>query len=184
MRTLLLTALTISAFAVLTPPVSGQTIKSTTFGLKGGFMMPGTVYTDFGELDSDIGFSLGGFADHTLSEKLYGSAGVDLHSINIGGESEIMLELNLGLKANVSSPAASLAVRPGFSVGYATVTGNEFTDGTQFFIIRGFTELVARRTGSVNYLGEIGIGYATGGNSDVGVDVGPMLLLRGGLQFN
>jgi hypothetical protein len=162
--------------------------KGTVLGIKGGLVLPGTVYIEDFSDDGDISFSLGGFADYALAEKLYGGISLDFHNMSVWDESKIMYDISFVLKAKIFSENSPMTFRPGFSVGYGGIPSFEAdgydVDASSYFVVKGMVEAVMPTSSNLSWLIEAAIiGAPAGGNSDYDVTFGPGFLLRGGIVF-
>jgi len=157
--------------------------KMTTFGVKGGIFSPGTVYVDGNDLDSDMGYLIGGLLDYKLGPKFTGGINFDIGSLSAYDETSTLLMIGFLMKAWIVNEDETYIIRPGFGISYGNLGGNDATDASSHLILNGVAELVLPGE-SMNWLIEIGItGSVDGGNDDVEITYGPGFILRGGLVF-
>lgn len=159
--------------------------RSTTVGLKAGLITSGTIYVEDGEFDSDASYSIGGFLDYRLAPKLFGGISVDAHNISAFDEEKMLVDAELTLKALVAGATGRVAVRPGLGIGYGTVGAiSGVAESSQYLTVRGFAEVLVPLGARSAWLGEVAVlAGPSGGNSDLDITFGPMLLVRGGFVF-
>lgn len=162
--------------------------KPVCYGFKAGLYSPGTYYiTDFsyGEFDTDMGISLGGFLDYKLGEKIVGGLSLDYGSFGVYEESASLIDLSATLKALIYGDNSSIIIKPGFGFGYGNVGGiGSYLEGSSYLLVKGIAEIVFASQGSMSFLVELQIlGALSGGNDDFEMSFGPGFLLRGGIVF-
>lgn len=162
--------------------------KGTVFGVKGGMILPGTIYVDDFSKGGDISFSFGGFVDYSLGEKLYGGISVDVHNMSVYDQSKLLYDISATLKAKIFSPSKPFTFRPGIGIGYGGLPGfkadGEDVDASSYFLVKGMVEFVVHTSNRLSWLVEAAIiGAPSGGNKDYSVTFGPGALFRGGLVF-
>lgn len=174
---------TLLALLVSATSVQAQADKPTIFGVKAGVVGPGCVYVDDSDcFDSSVSYSLGGFVDTRLGEKLLGGIALDLHNGSSADSDfeELIYDLSLNLKADLGE---TTTFRPGFGLGYARsdVEGETL----QAMTVRALLEVILPSSGQgPNWLGEVAL-YASpaGGTECCDVTWGPGFYLRGGVVF-
>lgn len=159
--------------------------RNTTFGVKAGLISSGTIYVDDGEFDSDASYSIGAFVDHRLAPKLFGGLGLDVHNISAFDEEKMLIDAELTLKALIGEGRGRVAFRPGIGLGYGSVGEiSGVAASSQYFTVRGFAEILLPMSGRSAWLGEIAVlAGPSGGNSDLDITFGPMVLVRAGVVF-
>ena len=159
-------------------PVSASDIfeKTTTCGVKGGIISPGTVWVQGISFDSEIGYNVSGFLDYKLGEKISGGLVFDFGNFSSYDESSTMLGIGFALKAWIYNDDQNYIIRPGFGIAYGNIGGNESIDATNHLVLNGYGEFVLLTEGSIDWVFEIGItGSVDGGNDDVTFTYGPGL---------
>ena len=170
---------------------SGQAISAqeaddgATYGLKAGLFSPGCVYVDDSDcFDASVSFSIGGFVDTRLGEKLLGGVSLDLNNVESADSDfeEILLDVAVNLKADLSDPSSSVRFRPGIGFGYARASVDDET--LQALTIRALVEALFPSESGRTWIAELGV-YAApaGGTECCDVTWGPGVHLRGGLIF-
>jgi cell division septation protein DedD len=158
--------------------------RSATFGVKLGSVYQGCFYfADSDCFDSYMSFSGGVFLDYALAGRLMGSTQVDIHGFGYDDtDTEYMIDLSLGLKAQLASRTGAIAVRPGVSVGYATRTLRDET--ARYLTVRAGVEIAVPTKGHVAWLVEAAA-YAApwGGTTDFNSEFGPGIMVRAGLML-
>ncbi len=163
--------------------------SNTLYGIKGGLYSPGTYYiTDFsyGEFDTDLGFSIGGFVDTQLGERLLGGGSINISTLGVYEEGTSLIDFNVTLKAMFVNATGKMIFKPGIGFGYGTVGSvGDYIDGSSYLMLRGIFEVHFVQSNGKTYLAEIQLlgGSAGGGNDDFEMSFGPGFLLRGGLTF-
>lgn len=162
--------------------------KPTTFGIKAGLFSPGTYYiTDFsyGEFDSDMGISLGGFLDYKLAEKITGGLSLDFGTLGVYEEGTSLIDLGVTLKALLAPENSNIVIKPGFGFGFGTVGEiGSYVEGSNYLMLKGIIEMIIVTQSNMSFLVEAQIlGGTSGGNDDYEMAFGPGFLLRGGLVF-
>ncbi len=97
--------------------------KGTVYGFKVGLISPGSIDVEDFSDDGDMSYSLGGFVDYALAEKIYGGISLDLHNMSFYDESKIMYDISGTLKAKIFSETSNLTFRPGIAIGYGGIPG-------------------------------------------------------------
>jgi hypothetical protein len=172
----------VSAAVAAQAPVA----RPTTFGVRGGIVMPGAFYWHEGpyaSYDFSLSWSVGGFVDHMLAEKLSGGLYLDLNFVNAFDESAMMFDLGASLKARLGAPRARIQWRPMIGIGYGNMGSIYLFEGTSYLTLKGGAEAVFP-LGTRQALVEGAIfGSPTGGNADVTTTFGPVFQMRFGLLF-
>ena len=150
-------------------------------GFKFGLVNPGTSWAGANADDGAISWSIGGFYDYALSEKLHGGLELDLEEFAFSYyDSEMHTNLALSLKALIQKPGSKTIWRPGLYLGYGYLTGFE----AQFFNVGAMVEVVFSSQKSFDWLAELAIiGAPAGGNEDFDMSSGPGFRLRAGMSF-
>jgi len=156
----------------------------TIMGVKGGLISPGTVYVEGIDYDSDISYTLGGFIDYRLAEKIFGGATLDLMNMSAYDDNSMMIHLGVTLKALIYSEYSKLTFRPGIGIGYGRLGSLGPADGSDYFILMGGVEMIMATKSDLSWLAEIDIiGGPAGGNDEYEITFGPGFILRGGIIF-
>ena len=154
--------------------------RPTTFGVKGGFVLPGAFYWHEGpyaSYDLSLSGTAGGFVDHMLAEKLSGGLYLDLNFMNAFDESAVMFDAGASLKAHVGR------WRPLVGVGYGNMSAIYLFDATSYLTLRAGTEAVFALGKHQALVEGLIFGSPTGGNDEVTTTFGPVFLMRFGLIF-
>lgn len=172
-------------FLALSAPAGAQQNaphRTTSFAVKAILLLPGEAYVAEADayFDIDMSYGVGGSVDTQLGERLYGGLFADLLNVTAYEESEIMLDLGFTMKAAFGGANGAVLWRPGFGLGYGTLSGNESLDATHYLTIRAGVEA----TMATGWLIEANLYAApTGGNGAVTVTYGPLLQVRFGHVF-
>jgi hypothetical protein len=159
-----------------------QQQRSTHFGVKATLMMPGQAYVEEvdGFFDIDMSIGVGGFVDTRLGEKMLGGAYLDLLSAHAYDESALLVDAGIALKADLGGAKGGPRWRPGFGLGYGSLSDVGGIGATHYLTLRAGVEMLLPS----QWLAEVSIhGAPTGGNQDVTVSYGPMVMLRFGRVF-
>ncbi len=157
---------------------------ATTYGLKGGFVSPGTWFVGDFEYDPDAGFTLGGFLDHKLGQKILGGGSLDFHRINAYETSGMLMDFGITIKALIYSETSNMTFRPWIGISYGSLGKMDIYASSQYMILKGGVEAVFSTSGGTSWLGEIGLwGAPDGGNDDFEAYFGTGIILRGGIVF-
>jgi len=174
-------ALLAVAFAVASP-AHAQRTHSTHFGAKATLLMPGEAYVEEADafFDIDLSFGIGGFVDTQLGEKLLGGAYLDLLQAHAYDESAMLIDAGIALKGVLGGGSGRVVWRPGFGLGYGTLADVGGIGSTHYLTLRAGVEMLLPS----NWLAEVSVhGAPSGGNRDVTVSYGPMVMLRLGRVF-
>jgi hypothetical protein len=183
-RTRLLIALLAASPAIATAQAPAD--RPTTFGVKGGFVLPGAFYWHEGpyaSYDLSLSWTAGGFVDHMLAEKLSGGLYVDLNFMNAFDESAVMFDLGATLKARIGRSADRISWRPLIGVGYGNMGSIYLFSATSYLTLRAGSEAVFALGKHQALVEGLILGSPTGGNEDVTTTFGPVFLMRFGLLF-
>jgi len=161
-------------------------------GFKIGLLTGGTVTianTGYGDFDfgTNAGLAYEAYGDYRVAPRLSMVAHLGWWTFPADyweDGSETMLDVGGGLKAIIPIENTAVVIRPGFGLGYGTMSISGMDDGT-FFLVRAYAETVYRRAGNrIGYVGELGfLSAPSGGNDRASVTTGPILYLRGGVEF-
>lgn len=170
------------ATLLIASPASAQT-DDVLFGLRGGVVELDCLdVEDAGCIDTDLGYSVGGFVDYGLASALWGGLYADVHGV--GGDfdgTEAMLDLGATLKTSLGDRSRRAYFRPGIGVGYGTI---DVTESANFVTTRATLELDIPQAGGMSWMAEAGVYFAPWGSmGDADVTFGPGFLLRGGVLF-
>lgn len=158
-------------------------------GIKGGVLLPGSVYVGDPvdtEFDTDSGIVFGLKADTKVAEKMSMGAFYQYSSFSIlDGEDVDVNTIGLTIKGKFENKS-NIEIRPGLALGYQTCDSDALNDSTSGFDLGAFVEfaypLLNKNKGAMT--GEIGfITQPAGGNSDVDVTFGPIFYLAIGYEF-
>ena len=184
MRTL---PIALFAFALVAAPAEpAQAQKPTTYGIKGGLVMPGTFYWHEGPYVSynfNLSWSAGAFIDHMLAEKLSGGLYLDLNLVNAFDESAVMFDVGATLKARLAVGAGGIQWRPMIGIGYGNLGAIYLFDGTSYLTLKGGAEALIPMGARQVLVEGLVFGAPNGGNEDVTTTFGPVFQLRFGLLF-
>jgi len=150
-------------------------------GFKLGMVAAGEAWAGDASDDGELSWSIGGFYDYPLSEKLHGGVALDIEEFAFSYyDSEVHTCFSLSLKALIQKSPGTTAWRPGFYLGYGTLSGFD----AKFFDVGATLEVVFASEGSINWLAELAvIGGPSGGNDAFDMSYGPGIRLRGGISF-
>ncbi len=183
-RTLILSIATVLLLSYAT--AFGGDVRNTqsTYGLKAGLVSPGTWFVGDFEYGPDMGYSLGGFLDYKLGEKITGGVYVDIHGINAYESSSSLFDFGITLKALIYNQTSKFTFKPGIGIGYGTLGKMDIYASTNYMVLKGFVDIVHSTPGGMSWLGEVGFwGSPDGGNDDFEAYFGTGLIVRGGIIF-
>ena len=178
--------LTMFVLVFLFGTASGSDVRTaeTTYGVKAGFIMPGTWYVGDYEYDADMNWSIGGFVDYKLGPKIVGTGKLDIHGFGAYEESGMLFDIGFMMRALVYSETSNLTFRPGFGISYGALGSMGPYDGTSYLMLTGTVEIVFSSQKNFSWMGEFGlVGAVDGGNDDFTATFGPGLIIRGGMLF-
>jgi hypothetical protein len=156
--------------------------RTTSFAVKGILLMPGDAYVAEADayFEIEMSFGIGAEIDAKLGEKFWGGLYADLLNVTAYDESEMMLDAGIALKAAFGGEHGRPLWRPGFGLGYGTLSGGASLDATHYLTIRAGVEAVM----PTGWLVEANLYAApTGGNDAVTVTYGPLIQFRVGHVF-
>ena len=196
MQKLVVGILVFGLVAGLACPVNGAEKKpgQGKAGLKGGLISSGDLTARWQgsaqeyEFTTEDSYTVGFFADFGISRKTLLGFSIDIYNLKKRDYNELLLEGSINVKGNFRTPDGRMAFRPGAGVGYAGLKNLEVgflrLDKTSYLTLHIFGEMVLYTDAGTGLLGEVGWLWALdGGNSDVTVTGGPMLIMRFGLVF-
>ena len=156
----------------------------TVYGLKAGVISPGIWYVGDFEYEPDIGYSLGGFLDHKLGEKITGGIEIDVHGFNAYETSSTLIDFGISLRAILFSENSNLTFKPGIGIGYGNLGVMDPYEASSYFVLKGGVDLILSSTKDYSWLAEISlIGSPDGGNDDTEMYLGTGFLVRAGIVF-
>lgn len=164
----------------------GSDVRNTpmVYGLKAGLVSPGTWYAGDFSYDPDMGYSLGGFLDYKLGDKITGGLYVDVDGINVYETSSTLYDIGITIKAILYSQTSTFTFKPGIGIGYGALGKVDYYASTNYMMLRGFVDVVYSTSSSISWLGEIGLwGSPNGGNDDFEAYFDTGFMVRGGIVF-
>jgi hypothetical protein len=174
-------SLALLAVCLSAAPATAQT-KNTHLGVKGTVLLPGEAYIAECDcyFDIDMSFGAGGMIDTKLGEKFTGGLFLDLLNVSAYDETGMMFDFGVALKALLGGEAGKPSWRPGIGFGYGTLSAVGSLATSKYLTLRAGVEMVLPS----NWLAEATVYAApTGGNDDVTVTYGPLLMVRFGRVF-
>jgi len=150
-------------------------------GFKLGLVTSGEAWAGSASDDGELSWSIGAFYDYPLSEKLHGGVALDIEEFSFSYyEAEVHTSFAISLKALIQKTPDKAAWRPGFYLGYGTLSGFD----AKFFDVGATLEVVFPSDKSFNWLAELAIiGGPSGGNDAYDMSYGPGIRLRAGMSF-
>jgi hypothetical protein len=190
LTTILVLALLSGSLAKASDYASGESYT----GVKIGLVSSGDVDFNGATIDQGAGLAAGLFFDQPLGSRLHGGLAIDLLSMDWDGsradlpfaQKEMLLDIGLTAKMNLTGEESSIMVRPGAGLGLGVMSKLEAANlaSSSYLSLKAFTELAYDGGGDLIYLVEAGLWYApSGGDKTRDVKIGPLFLLRAGLMF-
>ncbi len=170
-----------SAAAPAASPATAAAPVVAFKGLKLGVVTAGETWAGSATDDGELSWSIGGFYDYPLSDRLHGGVALDIEEFAFSYyAAEIHTNIAVSLKALIQKTPDKAAWRPGFYLGYGTLSGFD----AQFFNVGATLEVVFPSDKSFNWLAELTIiAGPSGGNDAYDMSYGPGVRLRAGMSF-
>jgi|SRR3989339_114568 len=165
-----------------------QAGEDSLFGIKFGYLGPGTVKVAGTAFGTDASSVYGAFFDYRVAERLYMNFYIDRQNIAAFDYSEPLLDFGGGFKAVMHLKESAVMLRPGIAFGYGMIPeidlGGYTAESTSYFIIKPSLEVVVPFGSENAVVGEVGfISAPAGGNVDYSVTLDPTLIMRLGIIF-
>jgi hypothetical protein len=154
------------------------------FGFKAGIINRTDLRVDSEDNETKIGISGQTFIDVPVTPWSMLGVSIEFHDINVWGNRQVAIDLGANLKFPVYKRKGKPTLKPGIGVGYAYLARIVDLEATDYLSLRGSLEFIFYTEGRYAWIGELAVyGWASGGNTDVGGSLGPVVLLRFGVMY-
>lgn len=152
------------------------------FGFRGGIINAATMKVDGQKYDADVALTAGVLFDFPLTKRSTYGFTADLVDVQVAGVRQKAIDVGVAFKYAAYKKESMMALKPGFSVGYAYLAHWELFNASGYLTLRLFLETLFYSNHRYAWLLDFDIFWApVGGNKEHDVTYGPAIMARFGL---